>query len=93
MIKTIGLSLVISSFASIAGNALSSEIQPYPDYLAAYGKTLFTTGCEQTLKGGSGRSNQTGNARDEGRYSELLHSTQCYRFGGGVARDSKKAVN
>ncbi|PXW53897.1 putative nucleic acid binding protein [Grimontella sp. AG753] len=53
MRKFIALSLLTSSFTSIADNTLSSEIQPYPDYLAAYVKTLITTGCEQTLKGGS----------------------------------------
>ena len=53
MKKIIGLSLVFCTFSSIAGGAVSSEIQPYPDYLAAYVKTLVTFGCEQALKGGS----------------------------------------
>lgn len=53
MKKIIGLSLAFSTFLSVSGGAASGEIQPYPDYLAAYVKTLITTGCEQTLKGGS----------------------------------------
>ncbi|CAH5562892.1 OB-fold putative lipoprotein [Enterobacter cloacae] len=53
MKKIIALPLVFCTFSSIAGGAVSSEIQPYPDYLAAYVKTLVTVGCEQALKGGS----------------------------------------
>ena len=30
-----------------------TDVQPYPDYLAAYVKTIVTAGCEQALKGGS----------------------------------------
>lgn len=53
MRKVIALPLVLASFASIAGGALSSEVQPYPEYLAAYVRTLITASCEQTLKEGS----------------------------------------
>lgn len=54
MRKVIALPLVLASFASIAGGTQSGEIQPYPEYLAAYVKTLITVSCKQVLKGGSG---------------------------------------
>lgn len=53
MKKLIALPLVFCAFSSVAGGAVSGEIQPYPDYLAAYVKTLVAAGCEQALKGGS----------------------------------------
>lgn len=53
MKKIIVLPLVFCAFSSVAGGAVSGGIQPYPDYLAAYVKTLVTAGCEQALKGGS----------------------------------------
>ncbi|EMF0803804.1 TPA: hypothetical protein ACV5CR_001340 [Klebsiella aerogenes] len=53
MKKIIGLSLVFCAFSSVASGAVSGEIQPYPDYLSAYVKTLVTAGCEQALKGSS----------------------------------------
>ena len=53
MKKIIALPLVFCAFSSIAGGAISGEIQPYPDYLAAYVKMLVTAGCEQALKGDS----------------------------------------
>ncbi|MCL9670031.1 OB-fold putative lipoprotein [Citrobacter sp. MNAZ 1397] len=53
MRKVIALPLVLASFTSITQGAQSGEIQPYPDYLAAYVKTLVTAGCEQALKGDS----------------------------------------
>ncbi|WP_447745508.1 OB-fold protein [Enterobacter asburiae] len=53
MKKIIVLPLVFCVFSSVAGDAASGEIQPYPEYLAAYVKTLITVGCEQALKGGS----------------------------------------
>lgn len=53
MKNIIALPLVFCAFSSVAGGAVSGEIQPYPDYLAAYVKTLVTFGCEQALKGGS----------------------------------------
>lgn len=36
MRKVIALPLVLASFASIADSAPSGEIQPYPEFLAAY---------------------------------------------------------
>jgi hypothetical protein len=53
MRKFIALPLVFCSFASFANGAPLGDIQPYPDYLAAYVKTLITVSCEQALKGGS----------------------------------------
>lgn len=53
MKKIIGLSLVFCAFSSVASGAVSGEIQPYPDYLSAYVKTLVTAGCKQALKGSS----------------------------------------
>ncbi|MDY1037880.1 hypothetical protein [Lelliottia sp. CFBP8978] len=53
MKKIIVLPLLLCAFSSVASGAVSGEIQPYPDYLAAYVKTLVTVGCEQALKGGS----------------------------------------
>lgn len=53
MRKVIALPLVLASFTSIAQGTQSGEIQPYPDYLAAYVKTLVNAGCEQALKGDS----------------------------------------
>lgn len=49
MKKIIALPLVFCTFSSIAGGAVSSEIQPYPDHLAAYVKTLVTASCDQVL--------------------------------------------
>ncbi|MCG3100487.1 OB-fold putative lipoprotein [Enterobacter sp. DRP3] len=49
MKKIIGLSLAFSTFSSIAGGPVSGEIQPYPDYLSAYVKTLVTASCDQVL--------------------------------------------
>jgi hypothetical protein len=53
MRKIITLPLVFCSFASFADAAPTTDIQPYPEYLAAYVKTLMIAGCEQTLTGGS----------------------------------------
>ncbi len=53
MRKIIALPLVFCSFASFADLAPTTDIQPYPEYLAAYVKTLMIAGCEQTLTGGS----------------------------------------
>lgn len=53
MRKIIALPLVFCSFASFADAAPTTDVQPYPEYLAAYIKTLMIAGCEQTLKGGS----------------------------------------
>lgn len=53
MKKLIALPLVFCAFSSVAGGAVSGEIQPYSDYLAAYVKTLVAAGCEQALKGAS----------------------------------------
>ena len=49
MKKIIGLSLAFCTFSSVAGDAASGEIQPYPDYLSAYVKTLVTASCDQVL--------------------------------------------
>lgn len=49
MKKIIGLSLAFCAFSSVAGDAASGEIQPYPDYLSAYVKTLITASCDQVL--------------------------------------------
>ncbi|EKM5716596.1 hypothetical protein WIC93_21215 [Enterobacter cloacae] len=49
MKKIIGLSLVFCAFSSVASGAVSGEIQPYPDYLAAYVKTLVTASCDHVL--------------------------------------------
>ena len=49
MKKIIGLSLAFCTFSSVAGDPVSGEIQPYPDYLAAYVKTLVTASCDRVL--------------------------------------------
>lgn len=49
MKKIIGLSLAFCTVSSVAGDAASGEIQPYPDYLSAYVKTLVTASCDQVL--------------------------------------------
>ncbi|WP_330985617.1 MULTISPECIES: hypothetical protein [Enterobacterales] len=49
MKKIIGLSLAFCTFSSVAGDAALGEIQPYPDYLSAYVKTLVTASCDQVL--------------------------------------------
>ncbi|HHQ4053571.1 TPA: OB-fold protein [Citrobacter freundii] len=49
MKKIIGLSLAFCAFSSVAGDAASGEIQPYPEYLSAYVKTLVTASCNQVL--------------------------------------------
>lgn len=51
--KILALSLVFFSFSSFSDAAPPTGVQPYPEYLADYVKMLITTGCEQTLKGGS----------------------------------------
>ncbi|HHP2693592.1 TPA: OB-fold putative lipoprotein [Klebsiella variicola] len=51
--KILALPLVFLSFSSFAEVVPTTEVQPYPEYLADYVKTLITAGCEQTLKGGS----------------------------------------
>ncbi|KJI60920.1 tRNA_anti-like family protein [Enterobacter asburiae] len=53
MRKIIALPLVLCSFTSSADVAPTTDVQPYPEYLAAYIKTLMVAGCKQTLKGGS----------------------------------------
>ena len=49
MKKNIALPLMFCAFSSVAGGAVSGEIQPYPDYLSAYVKTLVTASCDQVL--------------------------------------------
>lgn len=51
MIRIIALPLLLCSFAFFADAVPTTNVQPYPEYLAAYVKTLMTAGCEQTLKG------------------------------------------
>lgn len=51
--KILALPLMFFSFSSFSEGFLSTDVQPYPEYLTAYVKTLITAGCEQTLKGGS----------------------------------------
>ena len=53
MRKIITLHLLFCSFASFADDVPTTNVQPYPEYLAAYVKTLMIAGCEQTLKGES----------------------------------------
>lgn len=49
MKKIIVLPLLLCAFSSVASGAVSGEIQPYPDYLSAYVKTLVTASCNQVL--------------------------------------------
>lgn len=51
--KILALPLMFFSFSSFSEGVPSTDVQPYPDYLAAYVKTIVTAGCEQALKGGS----------------------------------------
>lgn len=51
--KILALPLMFFSFSSLSEGVPSTDVQPYPEYLAAYVKTLITARCEQTLKGGS----------------------------------------
>ena len=51
--KILVLPLMFFSFSSFSEGVPSTDVQPYPDYLAAYVKTIVTAGCEQALKGGS----------------------------------------
>lgn len=52
--KILALPLMLFSFSSLSEGVPSTDVQPYPEYLAAYVKTLVTAGCEHALKGGSG---------------------------------------
>ncbi|MCG7802076.1 hypothetical protein PO379_15135 [Enterobacter asburiae] len=49
MKNIIALPLLLCAFSSVAGGAVSGEIQPYPDYLATYVKTLVTASCDHVL--------------------------------------------
>jgi hypothetical protein len=49
MTKIIVLPLLLCAFSSVASEAVSGEIQPYPDYLSAYVKTLVTASCDHVL--------------------------------------------
>ncbi|HCI5760360.1 TPA: hypothetical protein NPN94_000309 [Klebsiella quasipneumoniae subsp. quasipneumoniae] len=49
MKKITALPLLLCAFSSVASGAVSGEIQPYPDYLSAYVKTLVTASCDQVL--------------------------------------------
>lgn len=49
MKNIIALPLLLCAFSSVAGGAVSGEIQPYPDYLATYVKTLVIASCDHVL--------------------------------------------
>ncbi|MCK7399842.1 MULTISPECIES: OB-fold putative lipoprotein [Enterobacteriaceae] len=49
MKKIIVLPLLLCAFSSVASSAVSGEIQPYPDYLSAYVKTLVAASCDHVL--------------------------------------------
>lgn len=51
--KILALPLLFFSFSSFSDAVSPADVQPYPEYLATYVKTLITVSCEQTLKGGS----------------------------------------
>lgn len=51
--QILALPLVFFSFSSFANGVPPADVQPYPEYLATYVKTLITAGCEQALKGDS----------------------------------------
>lgn len=53
MKKILALPLVFFSLSSFADGVPPADVQPYPEYLAAYVKTLMIAGCKQTLKGDS----------------------------------------
>ena len=83
--------LFLSSFSE---GVLSTYVQPYPDYLAAYVKTLITVGCEQTLKGGSEdlliKRATKGMKKDTASY-DIVHNTIV--LGAGFGNGLKKKVN
>lgn len=47
------LPFMLFPFMSFADGGATSGIQPYPEYVVNYLKTLITVSCEQTLKGDS----------------------------------------
>lgn len=53
MRKFLVLPFMLFPFMSFADGGATSGIQPYPEYVANYLKTLITVSCEQTLKGDS----------------------------------------
>ncbi len=53
MRKFLVLPFMLFPFMSFADGGATSGIQPYPEYVANYVKTLITESCEQTLKGES----------------------------------------
>ncbi|EFB4535811.1 hypothetical protein KZF77_003848 [Escherichia coli] len=53
MRKFLVLSFMLFPFMSFADGGATSGIQPYPEYVANYLKTLFTVSCERALKGDS----------------------------------------
>ncbi|MFZ6063621.1 OB-fold protein [Escherichia coli] len=53
MRKFLVLPFMLFSFMSFADERITSNIQPYPEYVVNYLKTLMTVSCEQALKGES----------------------------------------
>ncbi|HGG1610398.1 TPA: hypothetical protein ACJFNR_000131 [Escherichia coli] len=53
MKKILVLPFMLFSFMSFADERITSNIQPYPEYVVNYLKTLMTVSCEQALKGES----------------------------------------
>ncbi len=47
--KILALPLIFFSFLSFADGVPPADVQPYPDYLAAYVKTLVTASCDRVL--------------------------------------------
>lgn len=45
------LPFMLFPFMSFADGGATSGIQPYPEYVANYVKTLITESCERALKG------------------------------------------
>ncbi len=92
--KILALPLMFFSFSSFSEGVLSTYVQPYPDYLAAYVKTLITVGCEQTLKGGSEdlliKRATKGMKKDTASY-DIVHNTIVLGagFGNGLKEKGK----
>ncbi|MHA1056335.1 OB-fold protein [Enterobacter mori] len=49
MKQILALPLVFFSFSSFANGVSPTDVQPYPEYLSAYVKTLVTASCDQVL--------------------------------------------
>ncbi|MGS3396854.1 hypothetical protein [Klebsiella quasipneumoniae] len=96
MKKILALPLMFFSFSSssFSEGVPSTDVQPYPEYLAAYIKTLITVGCEQTLKGGSDdvliKRATKGMKKDTASY-DIVHNAIVLGagFGNGLKEKSK----